>query len=307
MKILISGATGFIGHQLVRVLSHENKLTILTRSPANAHKQLGAEHQYLGNLTSLSELNEFDAVINLAGEPIVNKRWSEKQKQLICESRWQLTSRIAELIKASEHPPKIFISSSAIGIYGSLGTQLIDESYELTLLDEMATNSFPLRVCSRWESLALDAQSDKTRVCIVRTGLVLGLSGGALAKMLLPFKFGLGGPIGTGQQGMSWIHQDDQIGLMQFLLNNEKCNGIYNATAPTPVSNYKFSKQLGQALSRPALIPMPAAILKLVLGEMSELLTQGQFIIPTRALKAGYQFKYTELHKALEDLLKSVD
>ncbi|AQS38701.1 TIGR01777 family protein [Shewanella psychrophila] len=303
MKILITGATGFIGHQLVRVLSHENKLTILTRSPASAHHQLGAEHQYLGNLASLSDFNEFDAVINLAGEPIANKRWSEKQKQLICQSRWDITSRIAELITASDNPPQVLVSASAIGIYGQQGAQVIDESYVLTSLDERTTNDFPLRVCSHWEELAQSAQSDSTRVCIIRTGLVLGLSGGALAKMLLPFKLGLGGPIGTGQQGMSWIHQDDQINLIMFLLDQEKCQGIFNATAPTPVSNYKFSKLLGQALSRPALMPLPAIMLQLLLGEMSELLTQGQYVLPTRAEEAGFKFKYPELKQAFASLI----
>lgn len=303
MKILLTGATGFIGHQLVRVLSHENKLTILTRSPAAAHHQLGAEHQYLGNLTSLANFNEFDAVINLAGEPIANKRWSEKQKQLICQSRWQMTSRIAELIKASDNPPQVLISASAIGIYGQQGTQPIDESYLLTSVDERATNDFPLRVCSHWEELALSVQSDNTRVCIIRTGLVLGLSGGALAKMLLPFKLGLGGPIGTGQQGMSWIHQDDHINLIVFLLNQKKCQGIFNATAPRPVSNSTFSKLLGQALSRPAFIPMPTIILKLLLGDMSDLLTQGQYVLPTRAEAAGFTFTYPELAQAFAALI----
>lgn len=305
MKILITGATGFIGKQLVRALSHENKLTILTRSPAKAHHQLGAEHQYLANLTSLSDLNEFDAVVNLAGEPIAGKRWSERQRKLICESRWSITSRLVELIKNSEIPPKVFISSSAIGIYGKQDSTLIDESFVISTSNESLdlTNDFPLSVCSRWENLALAAQSDTTRVCIIRTGLVLGLSGGALAKMLLPFKLGLGGPIGHGQQGMSWIHQEDQVGLIHFLIENSHCVGIFNATAPTPVSNEQFSKRLGQALSRPAFIPMPAAVLKLVLGDMSELLTEGQYILPTRALEAGYHFKFTKLNKAFEALL----
>ncbi|WP_076414731.1 TIGR01777 family oxidoreductase [Shewanella sp. UCD-KL12] len=300
MKILITGATGFIGHQLVRALSHENKLTILTRSPASAHHQLGAEHQYLASLSSLSNFNEFDAVINLAGEPIANKRWSDKQKQKICNSRWDLTSRIAELINASQQPPSVFISSSAIGIYGAQDTSPIDESYIFSSTDK---SSFPFRVCSRWEELALQAASPNTRVCILRTGLVLGLSGGALAKMLLPFKIALGGPIGNGQQGMSWIHQDDHIGLMLFLLASPACSGIFNATAPHPVSNYRYSKLLGKSLSRPALMPMPATLLKLILGEMSELLTQGQYVIPQRALEAGYQFKYPQLEGAFAALL----
>ncbi|MEI6859224.1 MAG: TIGR01777 family oxidoreductase [Shewanella sp.] len=307
MKILITGATGFIGHQLVNVLSHENELTILTRSPASAHQQLGAEHQYLANLTSVSDLNEFDAVINLAGEPIANKRWSEKQKLLICQSRWDITSRIAELIKASDNPPNVLVSSSAVGIYGPQGTQFIDESYTLVSLEEKTATNFPLKVCSHWEKLALSAQSDNTRVCIIRIGLVLGLSGGALAKMLLPFKLGLGGPIGTGQQGMSWIHQEDQINLILFLLRQAKCQGVFNATAPYPVNNREFSKLLGQTLSRPAFIPMPAVILQLLLGEMSELLTQGQYVVPSRALEAGYRFKYPVLTQAFEALLSQIN
>ncbi len=302
MKILITGATGFIGHQLVSTLSHEHKLTILTRSPSTAHHQLGAEHQYLASLSSLSDFNEFDAIINLAGEPIANKRWTDKQKLEICNSRWDITSSLTDVINANQKPANVFISSSAIGIYGSHGAEPIDESY--TFNASTGNNGFTFQVCRKWEALATKAESEQTRVCILRTGLVLGLSGGALSKMIVPFRLALGGPIGHGQQGMSWIHQDDHIGLIQFLLASPNCSGVFNATAPHPVSNYQYSKLLGKALSRPALMPMPATLLKLVLGEMSELLTQGQYVIPTRTLDAGYQYKYPELYKALLALLK---
>jgi len=307
MKILLTGATGFIGHQLVARLCQEHQLTILTRSPAKAHQLLGGAHQYLAHLSGISELNKYDAIINLAGEPIANKRWSVSQKQMICNSRWDITARLTELCLASETPPSVFISGSAIGIYGHQGSTPIDESYDLTPLDEpMSRGDFPHQVCARWEKLAQDAASEHTRVCILRTGLVLGLSGGAMARMLTPFKLGLGGPIGNGQQGMSWIHQDDIVALIQFLLT-EQCSGVYNATAPTPVSNYKFAKLLGLALSRPALVPMPAIVLKLALGEMSQLLTEGQYILPTRALEAGFTFRYPKLEQAFSALLDTAE
>ena len=295
MNILITGATGFVGKHLVAKLSL-HRLTILSRNIDNAVKSLGKQHVYIEDLTQLSNLNEFDAVINLAGEPIVAKRWSKKQKQSICDSRWNITQQLSQLIKSSQTPPTTFISASAIGFYGRQGNEPVDENSPFH-------DEFSHDICHKWEQLALDAQSPRTRVCIPRIGIVLGKNGGALAKMLPPFKLGLGGPIGKGKQGMSWVHQDDLIALIIWMLNTPSAQGIYNATAPNPVSNAVFSQALGKGLNRPARIITPPLALRLAMGEMSELLTEGQFVLPTRALEQGFTFQFTNVDEALKSVV----
>ncbi|MGL5392812.1 MAG: TIGR01777 family oxidoreductase, partial [Shewanella sp.] len=244
----------------------------------------------------IDDLNHIDAIVNLAGEPIVAKRWSKQQKQLICDSRWNITARLSQLISQSDNPPKVMVSASAIGFYGRQGELLLDE-------DAPPHREFSHEICQTWEQLALKAASDNTRVCIIRIGIVLGKGGGALGKMLPPFKLGLGGPIGHGRQGMSWIHVEDLLSLIDFLLTHNTCQGIFNATAPNPVSNADFSQCLGKALHRPACIPTPALLLRLAMGEMADLLTEGQFVIPKRALEAGFGFKFPHLPAALADVV----
>lgn len=300
MKILLTGATGFIGCPLVKLLSQAHKLTIVSRAPQIAHQRLGGEHQFLPNLNLISQLNDFDAVINLAGEPIAKKRWSKKQKQLLCQSRWQLTEHLTQLIKVSENPPSVFISASAIGAYGQLGSTPVDENYPIPAANNV---DFTVELTKKWEQLALDATSSNTRVVIIRTGLVLGYKGGVLAKMMLPFKLGLGGVLGDGEQGVSWIHIKDQVNLIRFLLEHPKTEGVYNATAPYPVSNTVFTETLAKNLSRPALLPIPAKLLSLLLGEMSQLLLTGQYILPNRALAEGFTFSYPKLNGALQAII----
>ncbi|BDM64738.1 epimerase [Shewanella sp. NFH-SH190041] len=292
MHILITGGTGFIGRQLVSALLPAHRITILTRNP-NRYSSTDKNPSYLGSLAELTELNQYDAVINLAGEPIIGHRWSEQQKQQLCHSRWDITEQLSNLIQRSSQPPKVFISASAIGYYGCHDDKPLDEQGAVK-------PDFCHNLCQRWESLAL--ATTNTRVCIVRTGIVLGPSGGALAKMLLPFKLGLGGPIGNGKQGMSWIHQQDMVALLLFLLHTDSANGVYNATAPTPVSNREFSQALGHALHRPAILPTPTLMLQLMLGESALLLTHGQYVVPARALAAGFQFQFPTLDAALADL-----
>lgn len=294
MKMLITGASGFIGQALVAHLANRHQLLLLTRHPATSRQLLGPQHQYLSSLDDIDDLNHIDAVINLAGEPIIAKRWSTQQKQRICDSRWNITARLSQLILQSSNPPQVMISGSAIGFYGSQGATPIDEKAAPQL-------EFSHEICQEWERLALKAAS-KTRVCILRTGIVLG-HGGALAKMLPAFNLGLGGPIGHGRQGMSWIHLHDIVALIDFLLCHQQCHGIFNATAPHPVSNAEFAKTLGKVLNRPAFITVPALALRLAMGEMAVLLTEGQFVLPKHALDAGFSFRFSQLEPALKDLL----
>ncbi|PMG41285.1 TIGR01777 family oxidoreductase [Shewanella sp. 10N.286.52.B9] len=298
MKILITGATGFVGQQLVHLLQEEHKLTIVSRNIEHAEAVLGNKHHYLSGLDTLDNLNEFDSVINLAGEPIVGKRWSQQQKQRICDSRWNITARLAQLIQQSTTPPASFISASAIGFYGRQGQQPVDEHSQ-------AHDEFSHQVCSEWEHLALKAQSENTRVCVLRIGIVLGKNGGALAKILPPFKLGLGGPIGKGTHGVSWIHIDDLTHLIEHLINSNDAKGIFNATAPNPVNHKQFAQSLGFTLKRPAKIPTPVLALRLAMGEMADLIVEGQFVLPKRTLASGFNFKYTHIDPALDSIFNA--
>ncbi|MGB0895396.1 MAG: TIGR01777 family oxidoreductase [Parashewanella sp.] len=295
MKILITGGTGFIGSDLVTLLSTQHKICVLTRNVKKAQKKLGNIPTFIDSLNQLDELNEFDVVINLAGEPIVGKKWTEKQKIKLCHSRWDATQQLVQLIQKSANPPKCFISASAIGFYGRQQEQLLDENAAYS-------DEFTHQLCHEWERIALQA-SEKTRVCITRIGIVLGDNGGALEKMLPAYKFGLGGRIANGKQGMSWIHKRDLLRLFQFLMADDKCQGIYNATAPYPVSNSEFNKVLGNRLRRPTLLPMPAFLLNMIMGEMSELLTTGQYVIPKRAIEEGFTFNYPKLENAIGQII----
>tara|TARA_R110002167_G_scaffold118753_13_gene295518 strand:+ start:418 stop:1326 length:909 start_codon:yes stop_codon:yes gene_type:complete len=301
MRILITGGTGLIGQALIQQLIQlEHQVVLLTRNKSIAKRRFSAPIPRLENIVDdLDEINFnlIEAVINLAGEPIVNKRWTAKQKQVLCDSRWNLTAKLTEKILAADTPPGTLISGSAIGIYGRQGEQHVDESFD-DFYPEFSSD-----LCKEWEALALKAQTDKTRVCLLRTGIVLAEQGGALAKMLPAFRLGLGGPIGNGQQVMSWIHIQDMVNLIVFLLNNDELKGLFNATAPNPVSNTVFSKSLASELHRPCIFKVPAFVLKLVMGEMSDLLIYGQHVSPKRLLDAGFQFRYTHIDQAFKNVL----
>lgn len=296
MHIFLTGATGLIGRHLCPFLLHHHSVTVLSRNPTKAHVLLGHKIKAVKNIEDI-DFNNIDVIINLAGEPIVNKRWSDKQKREICNSRITLTQSLSDAISTCHTPPHTFISGSAIGFYGRQDNSLIDES-NLNPHDE-----FSHQLCKDWEQAALKAHSDDTRVCLLRTGIVLAKKGGALAKMLPAFKLCLGGPIGNGEQGMSWIHIDDMIQLILFIIKNKTIHGAINATAPKPVSNKEFSKALGNALSRPAFFTMPPNVLKLLMGEMSDLLTTGQFVIPQKALNNNYRFHFSDIDAALKSLV----
>lgn len=297
MRLLITGGTGFIGSALVKQLKSKYKISVLTRNALNAHNKLGHDIECLTDLSQLQSLDKFDLVINLAGEPIADKRWSDKQKQAICDSRWKITQQLVELLDSSTQPPKCFISGSAIGFYGRQANDI-----EVNEEHQQINDEFTHQVCQRWEQLAAQAQAS-TRVCILRTGVVLGKQG-ALAKMLPAFQFGLGGPISHGQQMMSWIHIDDMVDAIIHLIDNEDCDGVYNCTAPNPVNNLTFSQTLSQVLNRPCFFTVPAPVLKLALGEMSDLLLTGQAVVPNRLIDSKFHFHYPELAGAFRQILK---
>ncbi|WP_339901219.1 TIGR01777 family oxidoreductase [Paraglaciecola polaris] len=292
MRILITGGTGLIGSNLIPKLK-PNEITVVTRNVSQAELVLGHKVTLISSLDDFENLDDFHVVINLAGEPIADKRWSPEQKKRIEHSRWDMTEKLVSLIKAGSAPPSLFISGSAIGYYGRQNEQIIDEEFDAP------HDEFSHQLCARWEFLAKQAESTQTRVCIVRTGLVITRRGGALMKMVPPFKFGLGGPMGSGQQYMSWIHLEDMLDGLIHLIENTQCQGVFNFTAPTPVTNAQFSKTLATVLHRPCFLPMPAFALRVIMGDAADLLLYGQRVVPKRLQESGYQFHYPELAHAL--------
>lgn len=297
MKILITGGTGFIGRTLCHfLLSKDHQLTVLSRRPKSVASLCGESVTALKNIDDLTATDTFDAIINLAGEGIADGRWSDARKQILLDSRINTTKQLVAYIKRADKKPDVLISGSAIGFYGNRGSiKLHEKAYP--------HEEFAHQLCDQWESAASEAEKLGVRTCIVRTGLVIGNDGGFLKRMLLPFKLGLGGPMGDGKQWMSWIHRTDYIAILEKLLTSPTLQGIFNATAPEPVTNAEFSQTLGRVLNRPAFIPVPAFVLKLLLGEMAELLLGGQRVIPVRLDEAGFEFKFKTLTEALRDVL----
>jgi hypothetical protein len=298
---LITGGTGFIGQQLCNtLLSQGHSLTLLIRNYPKAAGLFGNNHRltFINNINQLKHSDRFDTVINLAGEPIAKGRWNQRKKQLIKESRIDTTKQIVHYIKTTHSKPKLFISGSAIGYYGPGGDKIITES-------SPGTPCFSHELCAQWEALAQQVQFFGVRACLLRTGIVLGKTGGALASMLIPFSYGLGGKLGHGRQWMSWIHIDDSIGIILEIMKNEKITGPVNVTAPNPVNNAEFTKVLGRSLHRPAVIQMPAFILRMLMGEVAdELLLTGQKVIPRKISESGYQFKYPILSNAVKNIVR---
>ncbi|MGB0203440.1 MAG: TIGR01777 family oxidoreductase [Neptuniibacter sp.] len=296
MKILVTGGTGFIGQHLIsNWLKEGDAVFCYTRDSSKVKEIFGDAVTPVTEMPPKDDL-EVDAVVNIAGEPIADKRWSNERKLLLRESRINLTAALVEWIKGLEKKPEVLISGSAIGYYGSVvGDQKLDESVQ-------ATPGFTHSLCQDWENEALNAEELGVRVCLIRTGIVLG-SGGALAKMYLPFKMGLGGPIGSGNQWMSWIHVDDEVDVIEMLLTHPDLSGVFNLTAPNAVTNREFSKTLGKVMHRPAILPMPGYAIKLLLGDGAELLLEGQRVYPEKLLSIGYKFKYETLTEALESIV----
>ncbi|MEB0047574.1 MULTISPECIES: TIGR01777 family oxidoreductase [unclassified Pseudomonas] len=296
MHILLTGGTGLIGRQLCRHwLSQGHRLTVWSRDAQKVGKICGAQIRGITRLEDIGQ-DTVDAVINLAGAPIADRLWTHKRKALLWSSRITLTETLLSWLESREQKPRVLISGSAVGWYGDGGERELNED------SPPVNEDFASQLCIAWEETAQRAEALGIRVILVRTGLVLSAEGGFLARLLLPFKLGLGGPIGNGRQWMPWIHIKDQIALIDFLLHHDNAGGPYNACAPKPVRNREFTKTLGNVMHRPAFMPMPAFALRVGLGELSLLLLGGQRAIPARLLDAGFTFQFTDLRAALDDL-----
>lgn len=299
MRITVTGATGLIGRKLVAALrSRDDEVTVLSRAPERARAALGVDAvawQPLDGRPPAEVLAGRDAVVHLAGESVA-QRWTERSKRAIHDSRERGTRNLVAGIAAADPRPGALVSSSAVGIYGPRGAEELPESTP-------PGDDFLARVCVVWEREAVAAAALGLRVVRVRTGVVLDRSGGALAKMLLPFRLGVGGPVAGGDQYLPWIHVDDLVGLYLAAVDDASWSGAYNASAPEPVTNRAFSKALGRALGRPAVLPVPGAALRLLYGDMAEIVTEGQRAVPSRALEAGHRFAHTDLDGALRAAL----
>lgn len=291
MRIFITGGTGFIGQALCQALvAQGHQLTVLTR-------QAKSDLQAVTFLQNFTNLDGFDAVINLAGEPIFDKRWTKAQKQQLWDSRVQLTRKIAALIRQSDNPPTVLISGSATGIYGNL-PKFAENCEKLTACNP----NFAARLCQQWEAEALQAQSERTRVCLIRTGIVLSPEGGALKRMLPLYRLGLGGKLGSGKLHWAWISMQDHLRAILFLLENTHSQGAYNLVAPNAIRQAEFNHLLAKRLHRPAFCHAPAFALKLLLGERAQLLLDNQPLVPQRLLDEGFEFHDPELAPYLAQL-----
>jgi uncharacterized protein len=298
MKILITGGTGLIGSNIVQALIAEYQniyITIFTRNSLLKETPSNLKVKYIDDFNNLD--NDYNIIINLAGEPINKGKWTDSKKARILSSRIDITKKLIEYISKLERKPELIISGSAIGFYGSHPTQIFAED------SKAADDGFTHQLCKTWENIANEAQDYGVRVVNLRTGIVLAKEGGILKEMLLPFKLGLGCQIGDGKAWMSWIHIKDLSNIMIYIINHKNIKGPVNGVAPNPVQNRDFSKKLAKAVNRPMFLTMPSFIVKIMFGEMGEnLLLNGQRVLPNKITKFGYSFEFDYLNKALDNL-----
>jgi len=290
-KVFLTGGTGFIGNRLCALLNEKGyQIFVYSRRPAQVTNKLG---NYVAPVAALDEIQQIqpDILINLAGEPIIDRRWSSSRKQILRLSRIGLTKELVTQVASLPTPPSVMISGSAIGYYGNRHEQC-DES-------TAAGSDFAARLCIDWEQAARQVESSGVRLCILRTGIVMDKNGGALSKIIPQFKLGLGGVIGSGKQWLSWVHREDLCRLIIFLIEHPTAAGIFNGTSPHPVTNREFTQTLAGILKKPAILPVPKLALKLILGEASTLLTGGQKVMPQHALDDGFAFNYDRIETAL--------
>ena len=301
MNVLIFGGTGFVGRNLIEeLLKNGYQVYVVTRNPKKTASSFEnivqvIEWDNVSPLSSIYELQQTDVVINLAGESIGNRRWINSVKEEILASRIRTTRAIVTAINNGTIQPKVLINASAVGYYGPC------QDEEITEIEE-AGQDFLAQVCRDWENEAYKAQSDLTRVATIRIGVVLGRKG-ALNRMKIPFKFYMGGPLGKGNQWLSWIHIKDLTSMIRFVIENQELTGPINATAPNPVTMKEFSHVLGETMNRPSWLPVPTWILKIALGQMAEMLLHGQRVVPNKIINAGFEFRFSKLKSALEDAL----
>ena len=295
MKIVVAGGTGFIGEPLVRKLLPRGDVVVLSRDPSHVRAGRGVAWDGKSDGPWSREVADADIVINLAGENIAGGRWTAERKRSLVASRLDATRALVAAMQKSPDPQRTLINGSAVGFYGDRGAETLDEN-------ATTGSGFLADLVVQWENAARVAEPF-ARVVILRFGVVLAKGGGALGKMELPFKLGGGGPIGSGEQWMSWIDRDDVIGMIEWAIDNREARGIYNATAPEPVQNREFVRTLGKALHRPAIVPMPAIALRLALGQMAdETLLGGQRVLPARAASEGFRFAFPALAEALRHI-----
>jgi len=299
MNILISGGSGFIGSALTRsLLEDKHKVWILTRNPDRMRLPEGAQPVRWDGRTSqgwIGIFSQMDAVINLAGETIGKWPWTEERKKLIRDSRMDAGKAISDAFQMVDRRPGVLIQASGIDYYDSRGAEAVAE-------DSPAGNDFMALVANNWEASTRIVDSLGVRRVIIRSAVVLNAQKGVLPLMALPVRLGLGGPLGSGKQGVSWIHIDDEVRAIRYLLENDKARGAFNLSAPNPVTNADFIHTLAQVLSRPYWLPVPDVVLKQVLGEMSTLLLDGQFVIPQRLVNLGFIFRFETLEDAFRNL-----
>ena len=301
MKVLVTGGTGLIGRALASALdSRGDEILILSRNPdkaqglpkgARVHRWDGKTAQGWGHL-----VEGVDAVVNLAGANIASGRWTARRKREIVESRLNAGKAALQAIKAAEHRPEVLVQASAVGYYGPHGDEVVTE-------ESPPGNDFLARLAVEWEKSTARVEEMGVRHAVIRTGIVLSTEGGALPRMMLPFRFFAGGVLGSGRQWMSWIHIADEVSAILFLLDNRELHGPFNLTAPNPVTNAEFTKTLAQTLGKPAFMKVPSFALKAIFGEMATVLLDGQRAVPKRLQDAGFKFQFPELAPALKDLL----
>lgn len=307
MRIFVTGGTGLVGTRLVqRLHARGDEVVLLTRRPDAAHAQFGAAVTAIsGDPTQagdwMQHVASCDGVIHLAGENVFARRWNPAFKQILIDSRVLGTRHVVQALAAAprraDGSAKVLVSASAIGIYGPSGDEELTE-------ESRPGADFLAQLCIEWEKEARGVEASGVRCALVRVGIVLDEAGGALAKLLIPFKLGAGGPVGNGKQYMSWIHHEDMGSLLLLALDNAQANGPLNGTAPNPVTNREFGQALGRALHRPAFMPTPRFALRLALGEVADVIATGQRVLPRRPLALGLNYKFPTIDAALADIVK---
>jgi uncharacterized protein (TIGR01777 family) len=295
MRILITGGTGFIGRACTKFfLGQNHEVIILTRNPSKAHEKT----QAITDLSKIDSSEKIDVIINLAGASI-DKRWTDKYKKELLSSRIDTTKKVITFTERLETKPKLLISASAIGYYGTQGDKILTENSE-------PIDCFTHHLCQKWENEALKAKELGVRVCIARLGPVLGRSGGMMKKLIPAFRKGMGKQMGDGKQYLSWVHLFDVVNAFNFFITKESCSGVYNITAPKPTTNKEFTKTINDTLNLPTIFSIPAIIIKILFGEMGkELLLNGQHVIPTRLQEEGFKFKFNNIDEAIKQILEA--